>query len=44
VERFGVWEKALGIDWNRYLNELVENRLTGESAREVALYLLSKGK
>ena len=42
TRKYGVWRKVLSIDWNGYLNKILKNPLTGESAREVALYLLSK--
>lgn len=40
VEKFKVWRRALGFPWRRYLEEIVENSLTGEKAREVASALL----
>lgn len=42
VEKFEVWRSALGLPWKRYLEEIVENPLTGEKAREVASSLLLK--
>lgn len=40
VEKFEVWRRALDLPWKRYLEEIVENPLTGEKAREVASSLL----
>lgn len=40
VEKFKVWKRALGVQWKRYLEEVAQNSLTGEKAREVASFLL----
>jgi len=40
VEKFEVWRRALSLPWKRYLEEIVENPLTGEKAREIASSLL----
>jgi hypothetical protein len=37
------WKKALeNITWKDYLNKIIKNPLTGESAKEVALQLLAE--
>ena len=42
IRRYNVWKKALNIAWKDYLNEILENPLTGVSAKEVAQRLLQK--
>jgi predicted metal-binding protein len=42
VEKYAVWRKALKISWEAYLSEIEKNSLTGNWAKEVAKYLMSK--
>lgn len=42
VEKYVIWRKALKISWEAYLSEIEKNSLTGEWAKEVAKYLMSK--
>jgi len=42
VEKYEAWKRALDISWKQYLNEIVNNPLTGAWAREVAEELLKK--
>jgi hypothetical protein len=42
VEKYAVWRKALKISWEAYLSEIEKNSLTGDCAKEVAKYLMSK--
>ena len=44
VEKYNSWNKALSISWKEYLNEIAKNPYTGSSAKELALFLLSKKK
>ena len=39
VNKFAVWNKAMGISWKEYLSQVVENSSTGAWVREVAKYL-----
>jgi hypothetical protein len=39
-KNYEVWNKALGISWTDYLDEIRKNSLTGEWAKEVAKYLI----
>ena len=41
VEKYDVWRKALKVSWREYLNEIEQNSLTGEWAKEVANYLIN---
>ncbi len=40
VEKFSVWQKASGVTWNQYLDEIQKNSLTGEWAKEVSTHLI----
>lgn len=40
--KYAKWKKALDIAWKDYLNEIIKNPLTGISAKEVALQLLTE--
>ncbi len=42
LEKFEVWQKALGLSWRDYLNQVAKNPSTGTKAREVAEALLSE--
>ncbi len=44
VENFSIWQKALNITWQQYLDEIQKNSLTGEWAKEVAKYLIEDEK
>ncbi len=44
IEKFEVWKKALTISWKGYLEEIINNPLTGTKAREVAEVLLLEKK
>lgn len=35
-DKYVVWKRALDVSWKQYLNEIVNNPLTGIWAREVA--------
>ncbi|MHA1409759.1 MAG: hypothetical protein ACTSQY_05555 [Candidatus Odinarchaeia archaeon] len=38
-DAFKSWKKAKNIDWDQYLDEIIENSNTGKWVREVAEYL-----
>jgi hypothetical protein len=40
VKKYDVWKNALELSWKEYLSEIVNNPLTGEWAREVAVHLI----
>jgi len=40
LQSYSVWKKGLKIPWKDYLREIRKNYLTGEWAREVAIYLI----
>lgn len=42
IEKFEDWKKAMSVSWKEYLSEIAKNPLTGEWAKEVALYLLEE--
>jgi hypothetical protein len=42
VRKYEFWRKGLKISWKEYLSEINKNPLTGECAKEVADYLISK--
>jgi hypothetical protein len=42
IRKYENWRKAMGISWKEYLSEIAKNPLTGEWAKEVALYLLEE--
>ena len=44
VEKYDVWEAAMGISWKEYLSEIIKNPLTGEWAKEVAEHLVESGE
>jgi hypothetical protein len=44
INKFENWQKALGIQWKEYLSEIVNNDLTGESAKETAEHMLKMGE
>jgi hypothetical protein len=39
---YDIWRKALDIDWNDYLKEILKNPVTGNSVKEVTQRLLPK--
>jgi hypothetical protein len=41
VEKYDFWRKALKTSWKEYLSKIKQNSLTGESAKEVANYLIN---
>ena len=42
IRKYEKWRKAMGISWKEYLSKIAKNPLTGEWAKEVALYLLEE--
>ncbi len=40
-QQFEKWKIALGLSWEEYLREVIQNENTGVWAKEVAGYLLS---
>ncbi|MGQ9565808.1 MAG: hypothetical protein ACUVT5_04605 [Candidatus Bathyarchaeales archaeon] len=42
LSKYEIWKKALDIGWKEYLNNIVENSLTGKWAKEVAQRLLEE--
>ncbi|MDR1992896.1 MAG: hypothetical protein LBQ98_05290 [Nitrososphaerota archaeon] len=42
VEKYAVWEKALGIEWEEYLVQIQKNSLTGEWAKEVVKDIITR--
>jgi hypothetical protein len=42
LEKYAFWRKGLKIPWEEYLSEIAKNALTGDCAKEVAKYLMSK--
>jgi hypothetical protein len=43
VERFKDWQTAMGINWEKFLEEVRLNPNTGAWAKEVATHILEKG-
>jgi hypothetical protein len=39
---YEVWEKSVKLSWNRFLEEVIQAKETGEWVRDVARDLLSK--
>jgi hypothetical protein len=39
-EKYDQWKTALGISWDEYLREVIDNPNTGEWVREVAQHIL----
>jgi len=44
VKSYPSWKKALGLSWEEYLNEISENSITGEWAKEVVKHLIKSGE
>lgn len=42
VEKFPVWQKAIGVNWKDYLKKIQKNSLTGVWAKEVAKHLIEE--
>ncbi|MBX5327011.1 MAG: hypothetical protein ACQXXH_06745 [Candidatus Bathyarchaeia archaeon] len=42
VDKYDSWNKALGVTWKVYLDEIIKNPLTGSWAKEVAQQLLEE--
>ena len=40
LDRFKVWQRAIGLPWMQYIEEIQKNSLTGEWAKEVAKQLI----
>ncbi len=40
MDRFKVWQRAIGLPWMQYIEEIQKNSLTGEWAKEVAKQLI----
>lgn len=43
-KQYQYWREALQIDWQEYLQRIVENKNTGQWAKEVAKDLIEKQK
>jgi hypothetical protein len=43
-EKFKDWQNAMEITWEKFLEEVKENPNSGIWAKEVATYILEKGK
>lgn len=43
-EKFEIWKKASGFEWQSYLQEVAKNPLTGIWVREVAENLLKEDR
>jgi len=44
IKKYNLWKKALEISWKEYLNQIVNNPLTGEWAKEVVEHLMKSGE
>ena len=42
VDKFNVWQAALGVSWEKYLVEIQKNSLTGIWAKDVAKHLIKE--
>ena len=44
LEKFEVWQRASGVNWRTYLEEIQKNSLTGVWAKEVTKHLIEDEK
>jgi len=44
LEKYDEWREAMGISWEEYLKEIIENPFTGIWVKEVAQFLMSSKK
>ncbi len=42
VDKFSMWQAALGVSWTQYLIEIQKNSLTGIWAKDVSKHLIEE--